>query len=93
MDQKLIGNMKVRQLTAYLMMPLGKYLNPGEVADMAGMVPRTAHMWLGEWAKAGLVDQKDYGWKDLRFKHQYRRIFNRVTIIPSGVLFELVKEG
>lgn len=91
-DRKLIGRMSVGQLSAYLMLPLGKYVTARDVAERIGMRFDTVYRYLKMWIDVDLVEEVEYNGNEFRTRKQYRRLFNRITITRSGVLFELVKE-
>ena len=92
-DKELIGNLKVMYLSAYLMLPLDEHLSAKEVSEKVGVTLQTAYRWLLKWTEIGLFDVEEYTGNDIETRHQHRKLYNRITIIKSGVLFELVKEG
>ena len=77
----------------YLTMSLDEYLTAGELRDRTGVSFATLYHWLNLWEKVELIEKIEYGGNKIRTRYQYRRLYNRITIIRLGVLFELVKEG
>ena len=92
-DKELIGNLKVMYLSAYLMFSLDEHLSVKVVSERVGVTLQTAYRWLSKWTEIGLFEVGEYAGNDIETRHQYRKLYNRITIIKSGVLFELVKEG
>lgn len=92
-DKELINNMNVKHFTAYLTMSMKIYLTAGEIRDRTGRSIATMYHWLDAWEELGLVEKIKYDGNEINTSYQYRRLYNRITIVRLGVLFEVVKEG
>jgi len=92
-DWESVGKMSVYQLSAYMRLPMHRCITTKEALDIVGLGKHIVYRCLSDWTKAGLLEQTPYEGREFKVRVQYRRLFNKVTIVKEGVLFELVKEG